>query len=71
MLKKINVRVTRKDTKDHEKESSSFEDLLINTEVIMLVTPVVGTKTSLIKLINGEALLAKGDIYHLESMLND
>jgi len=70
MLKNINIRVSRKDEKDPDKVTTSFEDVLINTDVIALITPIPGTKTSLVKLINGDTLLVKGDSKTLEKTLN-
>jgi hypothetical protein len=70
MLKNINIRVSRKDEKDPEKVITAFEDVLINVEVISFIQPIPKTKTSLIKLLNGDTLLAKGDLKTLEKNLN-
>ncbi|MHA2122428.1 MAG: hypothetical protein ACW990_14595 [Promethearchaeota archaeon] len=70
MLKSVNVRVSRKDEKDPEKVITSFENVLINTDVVALIEPIPSTKTSLIKLINGNAILAKGELKALEKSLS-
>lgn len=58
--------MTRKDTKDPDRQISEFVDYILNTDVIASVIGVPDTETSLIKLINGDQVLTKGTLEEIQ-----
>jgi hypothetical protein len=61
-LVKLQVRVSRRDAQDPDKEITNFEDYLVNPEAVDAVIQVPGTDTCVVKLRNGDSILTKSSL---------
>jgi hypothetical protein len=61
-LIKIKVRISRRDQKDPDKETSSFEDYLLNPDAVDCAVDVPGTETIVAKIRGGDNILVKSSL---------
>ena len=57
----LNVRVSRKEN-DGDENVISFDDILVNTDVVASVAQVSGSKSTVIKFIGGDVAICNEDL---------
>lgn len=67
-LVKIKVRIARRDQKDPDKETSAFEDYLLNPDSVDCALSVPDSDTVVAKIRGGDNILVKGTLKDFEKV---